>query len=153
MWRPRRSSPGGSSTPSTASTAPPAAHSSTTTSWRRTSSVPCVTRLASCIYAYYAIIIIHDPINYHNTKVMAPPSRIFQCNNGHLICEDCKCHSEVACRHRAKYLYDDCCTTYPDPHVPHVPRAAGPHQPHEEHPHGEARQDLLRAGGGRGVSA
>ena len=27
--------------------------------------------------------------------VMAPPSRIFQCNNGHLICEDCKCHSEV----------------------------------------------------------
>ena len=28
--------------------------------------------------------------------VMAPPSRIFQCNNGHLICEDCKCHSEVS---------------------------------------------------------
>ena len=30
--------------------------------------------------------------------VMLPPSRIFQCNNGHLICEDCKCHSEVSCR-------------------------------------------------------
>jgi len=27
--------------------------------------------------------------------VMVPPSRIFQCNNGHLICEDCKCHSEI----------------------------------------------------------
>ena len=51
--------------------------------------------------------IIHDPklnIYYYNTKVMAPPSRIFQCNNGHLICEDCKCHSEVTCRDRAKYF-------------------------------------------------
>ena len=28
-------------------------------------------------------------------ETMAPPSRIFQCNNGHLICEDCKSHSEV----------------------------------------------------------
>ena len=28
-------------------------------------------------------------------EVMAPPSRIFQCNNGHIICEDCKCHNEV----------------------------------------------------------
>ena len=28
-------------------------------------------------------------------EVMSPPSRIFQCNNGHLICEDCKAHSEV----------------------------------------------------------
>ena len=28
-------------------------------------------------------------------ETMAPPSRIFQCNNGHLICEDCKAHSEV----------------------------------------------------------
>ena len=29
-------------------------------------------------------------------EIMAPPSRIFQCNNGHLICEACKCHSEVS---------------------------------------------------------
>ena len=28
-------------------------------------------------------------------EVMSPPSRIFQCNNGHLICEECKCHSEI----------------------------------------------------------
>ena len=28
-------------------------------------------------------------------EIMSPPSRIFQCNNGHLICEDCKCHTEV----------------------------------------------------------
>ena len=29
-------------------------------------------------------------------EIMSPPSRIFQCNNGHLICEACKCHSEVS---------------------------------------------------------
>ena len=29
-------------------------------------------------------------------ETMAPPSRIFQCNNGHLICEDCKSHTEVS---------------------------------------------------------
>ena len=28
-------------------------------------------------------------------EMMRPPSRIFQCNNGHLICEDCKSHSEI----------------------------------------------------------
>lgn len=26
---------------------------------------------------------------------MAPPTRIFQCSNGHLLCEACKCHQEV----------------------------------------------------------
>ena len=29
-------------------------------------------------------------------EVMSPPSRIFQCNNGHLICEECKSHAEVS---------------------------------------------------------
>ena len=36
-------------------------------------------------------------------ETMAPPSRIFQCNNGHLICEDCKSHSEVS---RESYLQE-----------------------------------------------
>ena len=28
-------------------------------------------------------------------EIMCPPSRIFQCNNGHLICEVCKGHTEI----------------------------------------------------------
>ena len=28
-------------------------------------------------------------------QVMSPPSRIFQCSNGHLICEECKQRQEI----------------------------------------------------------
>ena len=30
-----------------------------------------------------------------STQVMSPPSRIFQCSNGHLICEQCKQRQEI----------------------------------------------------------
>ena len=37
-------------------------------------------------------------------QVMSPPSRIFQCSNGHLICEECKQRQEIrscpTCRSR-----------------------------------------------------
>ena len=74
-------------------------------------------------------------------EIMAPPSRIFQCNNGHLICEACKCHTEVS----RNIINNKSCLKpkYLDPDLPHLPSAPRPDQSDEEHSDGEARQDLL----------